>query len=202
LIYGENIFCEGENKMKKGLFIGSILIVALAALAVAGFAFAQTPNPPTPEYPYGSGALGGRGMHGGGMMGGWRQSGSADAEGYGPMHEYMIDAFAQALGMDAGELESQIEQGKTMWQVAQGQGLSDEEISDLMVEARAEAFKQMVADGVISQEQADWMLERMGQMWNYGGGFGSCPGGGGFGGPGRGGGRWNNQPAQPKGTQS
>lgn len=188
--------------MKKIFLIGSILMVALVALAVAGFAYAQTPKPPTLEYPNGSGGWGGRGMHGGGMMGGWSQGADTDGDGYGPMHEYMIDAFAQALSMDATELEGFIDQGQTMWQVAQDQGLSDEEISDLMVEARTEAFKQMVADGVISQEQADWMLNRMNQMWNFGGGFGSCHGGGGFSGPGRGGGRWNTQPAQPQGTQS
>jgi len=187
--------------MKKGLLIGSLLVVALAALAVAGFAFAQTPNPPTPDYPDGSGGWGGRGMRGG-MMGGWRQGGDGVEDGHGPMHEYMIDAYAQALGMEADELEAQIDQGKTMWQIAQDQGLSDDEITDLMVEARTKAFEQMVADGVISQEQADWMLERMDQMRNYGGGFGFCPGGRDFGGSGRGGGRWNSQPVQPQGTQS
>jgi hypothetical protein len=189
-------------KMKKIFLIGSMIVVAIAALAVAGFAFAQTPNPPTPDNPYGSGGWGGRGMHGGGMMGGFRQGGDVDGDGYGPMHEYMINAFAQALSMDTGVLEAQVDQGKTMWQIAQDQGLSDEEISDLMVEARTEALKQMVADGVISQEQADWMLNRMNQMGTYGGGFGSCPRGGGFGGSGRGGGRWNTQPSQPQGIQS
>jgi hypothetical protein len=199
----EIIYCEGETEMKKVLLIGSVVaIAALVALAIAGFAFAQTPNPPVPDYPRGSGGWGGRGMQGGGVMGGWRQSGDVDGEAYGPMHDYMIDAFAQAMGMDVAELESQIDEGKTMWQIVQDQGLSDEEISDLMIEARTKAFEQIVADGVLTQEQADWMLGRMNQMWNYGGGSGSCHRGGRFGGAGQGGGRWNNQPPQPQGTQS
>jgi hypothetical protein len=68
-----------------------------------------------------------------------------------------------------------------------------------MIEVRTNALKQAVTDGVITQAQADWMLERMNQMGAYSDGFGSCPYGGSFNG-GRGPGqRWNTQPAQPQG---
>jgi len=46
------------------------------------------------------------------------------------------------------------------WAIAQAQGLSDEEIRDRTAQLRADALAQAVADGLITQEQADWMLER------------------------------------------
>jgi hypothetical protein len=85
------------------------------------------------------------------------------------------------------EVQTRIENGETMWEIAQSTGLTDEEISDMMLAARTQALKQMVADGVITQAQADWMLERMNQMHAGGFGPGNCPMGGGRGG------RWNQQ---------
>lgn len=182
--------------MKKVVLIAVVAFVVLAALGVAGYAYAQTPTPPT--NPYGPGSAYGRGggMMGdfrGGMMGGWRS-----AQGYGPMHEYMVAAMAEALGMTVDELNTELAAGKTMWLIAQEKGFTLEEFQTLMLEARQKALAQMVADGVITQDQADWMLNHMQGMWGGAGGYG-CPGMGGFGrgGFGRGGGRWNNPPAQP-----
>ncbi|MBN1148732.1 MAG: hypothetical protein JXA78_15840 [Anaerolineales bacterium] len=183
--------------MKKILLLSVVLLAALVALGMAGFAYAQAPTPPAPESPYGQGGMGGRG-HGGGMMGGWRQGGARGSGAYGPMHEYMLAAFAEALDMDVEELQALLDEGKTMWELAEEQGLSDEEFRDLMIEARTKAIEQMLADGVLTQEQADWMLDRMNQMWKFGGGLGPCPGGG----WGRGsGGRWNSQPSRPSQPQ-
>ncbi len=185
--------------MKKGLLFVGILAVAIAALGLAGFAYAQAPTPQPPTG-FGPGMMGGRGGMmggGGGMMGGY---GSQSTGSYGPLHTYMIAAMAEAFGMTPEELQSLHDEGKTGWDIAQEQGLTQEEFIALMTEARTQAVQQAVADGVITQEQADWMLSRMQNMGGYGAGTGTCPGmGGGFGGGrgGRGGGRWNNQPAQP-----
>jgi hypothetical protein len=179
--------------MNKLLLVSAVLLVALIALGVAGFAYAQDGAPPAPDYPYGPGGMGWRGHHGG-----WNRGGAWGAGDHGPMHEYMIEAFAQALDMDAEELESLLDGGKTMWEVAEVGGLSYEEFGELMIEARTKAIEQMVADGLVDQGWAEWMLGRMDGMWNYGGGYGPCHGGG----WGRGsGGRWNSQPSQPQGTQ-
>jgi hypothetical protein len=79
-----------------------------------------------------------------------------------------------------------------MWEIALSTGLTAEQVTTLMAEARTEALNQMVADGVITQAQADWMIERMSQMHQNG--FGPCHSG--ASGRGRGPGwRWN-QPAQ------
>lgn len=175
--------------MKKGLLIGALVGIVVSALVLAGFAYAQTPTP-VPQFPFGQGMMGGRQR--GGMMGGYGSDGQ-----YGPMHEYMEKAFAEALGISQDDLEAALANGKTMWQVAQGKGLTLDQFQKAMLDARTNAFKQMVADGVLTQAQADWMLSRMQNMGGLGGGVGGqggCPGmGGGFG-PGA---RWNTTPAQP-----
>jgi hypothetical protein len=190
--------------MKSRWFVITIVVV-LAALVVAGAAFAQVPTPPTSPDPYDGrggygGMMGGRGGYGGmrggfgGMMGGY-------ADGlYGPMHEYMIGAFAEALGLSPDILEERIANGENMWTIAQEQGLTDEQFQQVKYDARIDAMQQAVEAGVITQEWADWMIERMKTMhsngYTPGYGAGSCPGMGG----GRGGSqRWNTQPVQPEG---
>ena len=185
--------------MKKALLIGTIALVAVIAFGVVGYAAAQTITP-TPNAPFGGQGYGRGGMmggRGGGMMGRGQQGGID-----GPMHTYMVAAFAKALDMTAEDLEAEIDAGKTMWQVAEEKSLSVEEFQTLMVEARTAALKAAVADGVITQAQADWMLSRMQGRGGAGGSYGSggCPmHGGGFG---PGGGRWNSPSGQPTLTPS
>jgi len=175
--------------MKKGLLIGAIVGLVVGALVVAGYAFAQTPTP-VPQFPFGQGMMGGRqrGGIGQGMMGGARVDGQ-----YGPMHEYMEKALAKAMGVTEEELEAAFSEGKTMWQFAEEKGLSAEEFKTVMVEARKTAIAEMVTAGIITQTQAEWMLNRMENRLEQGG-FGNCPGMGGFG---RRGGRWSNPGAPP-----
>lgn len=167
--------------MKKSLMVVAVLAAILTALGAVGFALAGQNTPPNP---YGPGMMGGRG---GGMMGGLR-----DEDGYGPMHEVMEEAMAEALGITEEELEERHAAGETAWTIAQEKGLTQEQFVQLMTEARQNAFAQLVEEGVLTQEQADWMLERMGSRMQYGfgDGTGTCMGGGFRGG--RGG--WNNQP--------
>jgi hypothetical protein len=178
--------------MKKGLLIGALVGMVVSVLVVAGYAFAQTPSP-VPQFPFGQGMMGGRQR--GGMMGGYR----SDVQ-HGPMHEYMEKAMAKALGISEDDLEAALASGKTMWQVAEEKGLTLEQFQKVMLDARQEAFKQMVADGVITQAQADWMLSRMGGQGGRFGGQGGCPGMGGYnGGTGS---RWNTPPSQTAPTTS
>jgi len=174
--------------MKKVLVIGAVVALAIAVFGVAGFAYAQTQTPPNPDAPfYGPGMMQRGGGFGGGMMGRWGQG------GYGPMHTYMVDAFAEALGVEPADLQAELDSGETMYTIAQAKGISDEDFANLWVEARTKALEASVADGVITQAQADWMLERM--QWRQENGFGpgNCPMHDGSFGPGRGPARWNNQ---------
>lgn len=173
--------------MKKIFVIGALLALVVFSLGIAGLAYAQSETPPYPGY--GPGMMGGRGGGFGGMMG-WNDTGE-----YGPIHTYMIEAFADALGLDAAELQSRQSEGETLWQIAESLGFSQDEFGQLFVDARTEALNQAAADGVITQEQAEWMIQHMAQRQGagYGPGSGNCMGGGvGFqgGGQGRMGGRW------------
>lgn len=162
--------------MKKILVIGTIVGVLVLTLGIAGLVYAQTPTPETPPYPgWGRGMMGGgyrSGGFGSGMMGGF-QSGAP-----GLTHDAMLEAFASALDMTTEELQSRMASGETLWSIAREQGLSDEQIGELIYSARSEALAAMVTAGVITQEQANWMLEHMAQVQAPGFSFGSCHGDG------------------------
>lgn len=185
--------------MKKILIVIAVLVVVAAALGVAGYAYAQTaaPDGTCPAFAaggctgaYGPGARG-QGMMGrGGMMGGRGTAGS-----YGPMHEYMLQGFAEAFGLTTEDLQAKLDAGETMYAIAEAQGKTVEDFQALMVDIRSKAVEQAVAAGTLTQEQADWMAQRWAQMQanGFGPGTGTCPGMGGGQRPGRGG-RWNAQP--------
>jgi hypothetical protein len=165
--------------------IVTILIVAIVAVAGFSIARAQDDDPPIPTeegYPFGGGM--GRGGHrfGGVGMHAWGEDGPQYI-----MHDSMMAGFAEALGLSVETLEARHEAGETMADIAESQGMSQEDFFSLMLEVRAEALELAVEDGLISQEQADWMLERMGGFNQ----FGDCTmrGEGQSRGP-RGGGRW------------
>ena len=159
--------------MKKILWIVAIVVLALSALGV-GAAFAQGGNPPS--YPYGGGMMmGGRG-------------------GYGPAHTYIVDAFAAKLNLPVDEINTRLAAGETMYQIALSKGITAENLPAFMSDIHKTAFAAAVKDGVMTQAQADFMLQRMAQN---GYNNGNCPMGGGGYGYGRGmmgGGRWQTNP--------
>ncbi len=112
----------------------------------------------------------GAGGNGTGMMGRWGNDGT-----YGPMHAEMVNAFAAALGINPDDLQAQLDAGETMWTIAEASGLNAQEFATLMVDTRTQALQAAVAAGSITQEQADWMTQRMSQMQANGYGPGNCP---------------------------
>ena len=150
--------------MKKTIFVVAALLTLVGAFAVAGYAFAQTPRPN--PYPGMGGMMGGSGMMGGNSASGYgHMGGMMGVDGdFGPMHEYMIKALAEKLGLSAEELQTRIENGESMWDIARSQGLSDAEVTALMQDAHNQAIQQAVSAGLITQEQADWMNNHMQQM--------------------------------------
>lgn len=173
--------------MKNILYIVVGFMVAVLVFGVAGYAYAQSQTPPIPEYPYGPGMHAMRGVegmgggYGHGMMGGSGMMGWNDE--YGPMHDAMIAALAEALSLTPEELEARHDAGETMWQIAESEGLSPEAIQELMLSAHDNALEDAVANGWLTEEQAEWMDAHMDQMWSgeYGnGGFGGHCGGGGW----------------------
>ena len=162
--------------MKKTILIVALVAVVAVALGVfgVGAALAQDAQPPV-----------GRG----GMMGG----------GYGPMHDYVEEALADKLGITEKDVEDALASGKTMYQIALDNGVAEADVTALLTEVHTSAFDKAVADGVITREQADFMLQRMTAngfnsgncpMQNgQGGQYGRGNGNGGM----MGGGRWQQQ---------
>jgi hypothetical protein len=174
-----------EIKMKKTLLIVGLVVLALGVFGV-GAVLAQGTQPPVVR---------------GGMMGG----------GYGPMHDYVEEALADKLGITEKDIEDALASGKTMYQIALDNGIKEADVTALLAEVHTTAFDKAVADGVITREQADFMLQRMttngfnsgncpmqnGQGGQYGRGNGNrgMMNNGGQYGPGNmmGGGRWQQQ---------
>jgi hypothetical protein len=98
-------------------------------------------------------------------------------------------ALADALGLTVEEFETAIESGEKLSTLAEQADVTLEELRDIMQGFRADALAQAVAEGKITQEQADQMLERMELRGERcGGKFGGhgdhgFRGGGMFGGP-------------------
>lgn len=154
--------------MRNKLVVTVVALVVLLALGTVGVAFAQSPDRDGDgiSCPMAGGVRGGAGL----------------------LHEEMIAALAPRLELRAEELQSRIADGETVWHIARDQGRSDDEITTLMQDARQEALDAAVANGDLTEEQA----ERMDQMRrNIGSRLGLGRGGRGLGrGAGCGGGRW------------
>jgi hypothetical protein len=161
--------------MKKTLLIVAVLSITVLTLGLAGYAYAQDQ---TPENLYNHGMMGdyaengpgyGRGMMGGygghGMMG-WNSE-------EGPMHDAMVAAVAEALGLTPEEIEARHDAGETIWKIAESEGLSAKEIQDLMLSTHDGALEDAVANGWLTQEQAEWMDIHMEEMWDGGSHCGS-----------------------------
>ena len=151
------------NKIWKAVSFIGLLAMAFGATSIA---YAQTESPQPYGNPgYGPGMMGGKGRYGGGMVDG----------GLGLFHDALIESFADALGLTASQLETRLESGETMWQVAEAEGISREEFSVIMQDARSAALDQAVEDGTITQDQAEFMHSR-GQARGYASGNGGCMG--------------------------
>jgi len=161
-------------KKKISILIGGLLAVAMLFGAVSvTTAYAQdgTPSAPTTGQPGdGRGHGGGRGLG-----------------------QPELEAAAKVLGMTTDELSTALKDGKTLADLATAAGVDIQDVQDAISAAHAVEMRARieagVADGTISQEKADWLLEGLDKGFLDGPGFGF-----GFGGP-RGG-----QPAQPTQT--
>ncbi len=135
--------------MKKIALVVVLAVVALA-VSITGVAFAQGPQPPTTSP---------RGPITGGTEG--------------PLHDYMVNAMANALGITPSDFEARRAAGKTAYQIALDLGISADKIPALLADARAKAIDAAAAAGVITQQQASWMKSR---GMGMGAGLGTCTG--------------------------
>jgi hypothetical protein len=138
------------------------LITLLGLFVLGGTAFAQSPTPPapaTPQTPWGY--AWGR-MWGGATV--------------------VSDAVTKLLGMTEEQIYTERAAGKTLADIAKDKGITDQQLLDAMQSGQTATIAQAVKDGVLTQAQADWMLERMKTMAPFmldnpftPGGFGGGP---------------------------
>jgi hypothetical protein len=130
---------------------------------------------------FGQGMMGGYrqgapGGYGPGMMNGYGQGMMSDynegmMRGYsegmmgGPlpasMHKAMLDALAEKMKLPRADLDKRLAAGETILQIATSQGISATDFSALMLESQKSALAKAVADGYLTQAQADAMAARM-----------------------------------------
>lgn len=81
--------------------------------------------------------------------------------GDGFLHDEMIAAMAKVLGLEAKDLEAKLEAGERLPAIATAQGIAVADWPAKMKEAMTNAVNAAVANGKLTQAQADAMLERM-----------------------------------------
>ena len=138
----------------------------LIGIAGATIAYAQDGTPPTPP-----------------------TDGQFDRRGPGHRHGFLHDAeltaAADALGMTTDDLSTELQNGKTLEELAETAGVDLQVVRDAISAAHAEEMRQRIeqslTDGTISQEKADWLLEGLEKGFldgpSFGFGFGRGPGG-------------------------
>lgn len=107
--------------------------------------------------------------------------GSVSAQGNQPpmqdrgiLHPYLAASLAEELGLETEDVEARMANGESMYEIALAAGIAKEDIPVLLLKVRTEAIGEAVADGVLSQELADWMLTRMERRGQGGSRMGTC----------------------------
>ncbi len=128
-------------------------------------------------YGYG-GMMNGYGYGPGGMMGrGGLGLGCSIFSG--SMRSYVVTAFANAVGLSVDQVNTDLSNGQSLGQIANAQGFTGDKLTQLVTQVYQAALKQAVTDKVITQSQADQILQLMkdypGLRFGLGFGLGVCP---------------------------
>ena len=181
--------------MKRWMVV-AILVVTLTA-SLVGVALAQGTTPPaatepcpygqTPNaMPWGGGMRGSAGMMGGGMRG------SADMMGRGmPEWAGMDDAAQKLLGMTEEQIQAERLAGKSLVEIAKAKSVSEDALVKAILDEHKASLAKSVADGKLTQAQADTMTTRMQEQVKL------MVERAGVGGP-----MWQTQPGQPQGQSA
>ncbi len=91
----------------------------------------------------------------------------------GILEDYLRASLAEALGITVDELAARLDAGETLSQIALDLGFDLTVVNDMLTQARLDALTRAVADGLITQEQADWLAARGSQNPEMGMGDGT-----------------------------
>jgi hypothetical protein len=150
----------------------TIKVILVLAVAIAAFGFVNAANAqaPTPVYPGNGGSgRGGSGIPGTGTGNPVEQNINLD----GLLDDLMANYIADALNISVDDLKVREAAGESLVEIGLSLGFDAETILDLHDQARIFALNEAVAQGLITQEQADWMLSRI-DFGQYGDSSGLC----------------------------
>lgn len=82
----------------------------------------------------------------------------------GVLEDLIHASLADALDIDLSDLTGRMDAGETLSTIALDLGFDTVAIRDMIVAARADALTQAVVDGLITQEQVDWMSSHGNRM--------------------------------------
>jgi hypothetical protein len=190
--------------MKKFLLIGLIIGLVLVLVGVGGVVYArvsgsnnstattqnkiqnedknvvpfdQTGRPGINIYRFGPGGM--TNQHGYGPGGMMNERGYRFNQNEGLLHGYVISAFANAVGLTVDQVNNRLADGETLRDIAIAQGTAVADLPALANQVYKDALDQAVADGVLTQAQADNLVQKMNNNpgFGFGPGFGfqNCP---------------------------
>lgn len=73
---------------------------------------------------------------------------------------FRFSEAAEALGMTTEDLKAQVQEGKTLAQIAESKGVSTDDLAAAMVKGTKTALDKSVADGKLTQAEADERLAK------------------------------------------
>lgn len=150
------------KKLVKSFAILAVIAIALVSTSVV-FAQGSTPGAPV--------GFGGRGNRGGMGSGSALLNQNRDSFQDGLLHDEMIAAFAEALGLDSEVLETRLADGETMAEIAISTGLTLDEFRTILKDVRTLVHELAVEEGILPEAQGP-----RGGMGRFGGMQGSGQG--------------------------
>jgi hypothetical protein len=127
-----------------GSMVSAVVVLGVIGLFVVGTALAQTPTPWAEAAMTGWNRAGGCG---GGCGGGCAISGTNTIHA----------VIAETLGLTTEQLYAERAAGKTLAQIAKDKGVSEQQLTDVILAELKQFTDQAVKDGRITQAQADWV---------------------------------------------
>ena len=143
---------------KRYVLLGAVGLLALL-LGGVGIAYAQGPQPPRDGQSFSRGGrfLGGamlddRPFNGGPMRGGAFRGGPVQG---------LVGVTAEVTGLSEGEVIAALEDGQTIAEIAESEGVDPQEIADAAIAEAETRLEEAVENGQRTEEQMDQMLERL-----------------------------------------
>lgn len=155
----------------------TILVLAVFAVGIVAFGFAGDVQAEelTPVYPGNGGGNGGNGGNGRGGSNGTGVPLEMNINLDGAIDDIMAQQIADALGISAEDLKAREAGGETLVEIGLSLGFDADEVIAIHDQARTDALAEAVATGLLTQEEADWLLSRM-AFGQYGVSLGLCDG--------------------------